>query len=132
MGRKLRQHKIMIYALAALWLLPYAALLFAAPIAPSGNLAALIMPEATDKSAEAFGAKAFGASFQERGSFLYSPLHIFSFSSSPQGLAYAAGAGGALSIWGIIAFVALMLAAMYRHDGKKGMAAGLAYTPNTI
>ena len=61
MGRKLRQHKIMIYALAALWLLPYAALLFAAPKAPSGGLTALIIPDVTEKSAEVFGAATSGA-----------------------------------------------------------------------
>lgn len=123
MGRKLKQHKIVVYTLAALWLLPYAALLFDMPVVPSGGFAALIMPEATEKSTEVFGATASGATLQERGSFLYSPLHLFACVNSPQGLAYTAGAGRALSIWGIIGFLALMLAAIYRHDGKKGAVA---------
>lgn len=114
-------------------LLPYAALLSDLPAMPSLSPAVsatpveLIAPGSAEKSAAMFGAGAAGAVFRERGNTFYAPLHLFNFVNSPQQLAKAVACGRSLSMWAIVSYIILMLATVYRHDGKKAADRPIAY-----
>ncbi|NLF80317.1 MAG: hypothetical protein GX572_03895 [Clostridia bacterium] len=128
-----RRQKTIISMLAALLLLPFATLRSDLPAMPgpgwtvSAAPLELIAPEGAEKSAAMFGAGVSGASFRERGNFFYAPWHLADFANSPRLLAKAISSGLSLSTWCIVAYIIVMLATVYRHDGKKGKPLLFAY-----